>query len=192
MKKLQQGFTLIELMIVVAIIGILAAVALPAYQDYTTRSRVSEGLVIAAEAKTVVMDNAAAVNPAASAGLGGGYPTNASYGAVIAPCAGAVATCTQFLSDNAGTVGSPNVQDLTINTATGEVTLTYTTRISAVGANETLVLVPTANGAALAAGNRPIGTIVWTCHALGRTTGPVLPTVAATIPANVAPSECRG
>lgn len=55
MKK-QQGFTLIELMIVVAIIGILAAVALPAYQDYTVRARVSEGLSIASSAKTAVAE----------------------------------------------------------------------------------------------------------------------------------------
>jgi len=52
MKKLQQGFTLIELMIVVAIIGILAAVAIPAYNDYTIRAKVSEVLNIAAAAKT--------------------------------------------------------------------------------------------------------------------------------------------
>jgi type IV pilus assembly protein PilA len=57
MKRIQQGFTLIELMIVVAIIGILAAVALPAYQDYTVRARVSEGLVLAAAAKTTVVEN---------------------------------------------------------------------------------------------------------------------------------------
>jgi prepilin-type N-terminal cleavage/methylation domain-containing protein len=56
MKKTQQGFTLIELMIVVAIIGILAAIAIPAYQDYTVRSRVTEGLSLASGAKTAVAE----------------------------------------------------------------------------------------------------------------------------------------
>lgn len=54
--QMQKGFTLIELMIVVAIIGILAAVALPAYQDYTKRSHVSEGLALAGGAKTAVTE----------------------------------------------------------------------------------------------------------------------------------------
>ena len=56
MKKLQQGFTLIELMIVVAIIGILAAIAIPAYQDYTIRAQVSEGVNLADGLKTPVAD----------------------------------------------------------------------------------------------------------------------------------------
>jgi len=59
MKKIQSGFTLIELMIVIAIIGILAAIALPAYQDYTVRAKVSEGVVIASGAKATVSENIA-------------------------------------------------------------------------------------------------------------------------------------
>jgi len=56
MKRIQQGFTLIELMIVVAIVGILAAIALPAYQDYVIRSKMSEGVAAAAACKTSVSE----------------------------------------------------------------------------------------------------------------------------------------
>ena len=62
MKAMQKGFTLIELMIVVAIIGILAAIALPAYQDYTVRSRITEGLNLAESAKTLLATDATSSN----------------------------------------------------------------------------------------------------------------------------------
>jgi len=56
-NKMQKGFTLIELMIVVAIIGILAAIAIPAYQDYTIRAKITEGLNLADSAKTAVAES---------------------------------------------------------------------------------------------------------------------------------------
>jgi type IV pilus assembly protein PilA len=70
MKRIQKGFTLIELMIVVAIIGILAAVALPAYQDYTIRAKVSEVVLAASGFKTTIAEKAQVDGVLASAGVG--------------------------------------------------------------------------------------------------------------------------
>ncbi len=79
--QMQKGFTLIELMIVVAIIGILAAVALPAYQDYTVRTKVSEGLVLAGAARTAVAETFATRNAGAVAAYTGtGTAPAGSYG----------------------------------------------------------------------------------------------------------------
>ena len=70
MKSMQKGFTLIELMIVVAIIGILAAVALPAYQDYTVRAKVSELLLASSSARTAVTEAAQNIGGLTNSGAG--------------------------------------------------------------------------------------------------------------------------
>src|SRR6187397_592362 len=103
MKRVQQGFTLIELMIVVAIVGILAAIALPAYQDYIARSKITESLAFLDAAKTSIAEftasNASIPANASSAGIAAplapqymakkiGYGSNTSYAIVSVELAG--------------------------------------------------------------------------------------------------------
>ncbi|MFT4581670.1 MAG: type IV pilus assembly protein PilA [Gammaproteobacteria bacterium] len=78
MKKVQKGFTLIELMIVVAIIGILAAVAIPAYQDYTIRAKVTEGLGLASAGKTSVSEFFATNGELPTSNVSAGMATSTS------------------------------------------------------------------------------------------------------------------
>lgn len=166
-QSAQRGFTLIELMIVVAIIGILAAIALPAYQDYTIRAKVSEGLILADSAKLAVSETFQASGIVPTSNTAAGYVFSAS----------------KYVS---------NIQI----GANALITITYNTSTSGIpaltGANQ-ITLTPSVAGAALV--DTTSGTIDWACASATNSaaTKHGLISTAPTTPVlgKYAPAECR-
>jgi type IV pilus assembly protein PilA len=173
LKKVQQGFTLIELMIVVAIIGILAAIAIPAYQDYTVRAKVTEGLNIADSAKTAVAE---------------GFQSNAIPGISSASAAWAL-----------GFTATKYVNLVAINAGDGSITVTYgaaTPQLNALA----IVLTPQIQVggayALLSAVGTSSGNIDWACgSATALTAAAAVPVMTVdaggSVPARYVPTQCK-